>query len=216
MMMVMVVSVSCLLDVVTLVRIHRSVGPVRVLMLLVGIRRRGGGRVVQISVTQTVLRGDDRGCGAILVQNGRRRRVEALRRRTGRCGGLCRQETLRGRRRVRGDGGLREVVCRSEFRRGWDRHVSPDGHGLMMMMIPLTCAHIVGIWVRLAVSSVHAHVHHHHPRGAEANTSIGHLLPGHQRVLWCAHSFAEEGTEKEKESERERESDLRRENRSRN
>lgn len=140
-----VVSVRCLLDVVTLVRIHRSVGPVRVLVLLVVVRRRGGGRVVQISVTQTILRGDDRGCGTILVENGRRRRVEALRRRTGRCGGFGRQETLRGRRRVRGNGGLREVVCRGEFRRGWDRHVSPDGHGLMMMMIPLTCAHIVGI-----------------------------------------------------------------------
>lgn len=191
--MMMVVSVRRLLNVVTLVRIYRSMGAVRVLVLLTVRWRRGS--VVQISITQTVLRGDYRGRGTILVQNTRRRRVEALWRRTGRCGWLWRQEALRGRGRVRWDRSLREVVCWSEFRRSWHRHVSPDGHGLMMMMISLTRAHVVGVWVRLAVSSVHAHVHHHHPRGVEANTSIGHLLPGYQRVLRCAHSFTEEGRE---------------------
>lgn len=156
--------------------------------------RRGGGRVVQIRVTQPILGRDDRRCGrAVLppVQH-RRGRVEGL---LGGGGGGGRrrarfsEETLGRGGGVRGDGGLGEVVGRGQLGRGRDRrHVPsspPYGGGLvvvvvvmmMVVMTPLTRANVVGIRVRLArVSSVHAHVHHHHPpRRVAPNASIGHL-----------------------------------------
>lgn len=81
MMMVMIFSVSGLLDVITLMRIHRVYSSS--VLLLIRIRR--GRRVIQIGVTQTVLRRNYRRGGSIFVKNGARRRVEALRRRTRRC-----------------------------------------------------------------------------------------------------------------------------------
>lgn len=79
MVMVMVIlPVSGLLDMVVLMRIHRSYR----MLLLIRVRR--GRRVIQIGVTQTVLRRDYCRGRAILVENGARRRVEALRWRAGR------------------------------------------------------------------------------------------------------------------------------------
>lgn len=68
MMMMMIFSVSGLLDVITLMRIHRVHSSV---LLLIRIRR--GRRVIQIGVTQTVLRRNYRRGGSILVKNGARR-----------------------------------------------------------------------------------------------------------------------------------------------
>lgn len=153
--------------------------------------RRGGGRVVQIRVTQPILGRDDRRCGrAVLppVQH-RRGRVEGLLGGGGRRRARFSEETLGRGGGVRGDGGLGEVVGRGQLGRGRDRrHVPsspPYGGGLvvvvvvmmMVVMTPLTRANVVGIRVRLArVSSVHAHVHHHHPpRRVAPNASIGHL-----------------------------------------
>lgn len=72
------VPVRGLLDVVALM-LHRAVGAIGVLGLLARVARRG--RVVEVRVAQPVLRGDDRGGGAILVQHAARRGVEPL----GRC-----------------------------------------------------------------------------------------------------------------------------------
>lgn len=77
-MMMMVFPVSGLLNMIVLMRIHWRYNVL--LLIRIGGRR----RVIQIGVAQTVLRGNDRRGGAILVENGTRRRVEALRRRTGR------------------------------------------------------------------------------------------------------------------------------------
>jgi len=75
----MVISVSGLLNVIVLMRVHWRY---HMLLLLIWIWRGRG--VIQVGVAQTVLRGDYRCGGTILVKNGTRRRVKALRRRTGR------------------------------------------------------------------------------------------------------------------------------------
>jgi len=83
--MMMVISVSGLLNVVVLMRVHwryHMLLLLLLLLLLIWIWRGRG--VIQVGVAQTVLRGDYRRGGTILVENGTRRRVKALRRRAGR------------------------------------------------------------------------------------------------------------------------------------